>query len=145
MDDPLTVTEIAPPFPSSFVHLQLVNATSEVDVPSIERDPPESIPLTALPSVLLDRSLNVHDVSVTLGDPLSVIADVPMDTPLPLVADPKFTLVRVSALPLTENTGVVREEESVNVMDWTVSDADDTTNTPVAPVIDPTDFVTDPV
>ena len=61
------------------------------------------------------------------------------------MADPKFTLVRVSALPLTENTGVVREAESVNVMDWTVSDAVDTTNTPSDPVIGATDLVTDPL
>ena len=115
MDDPLTVTEIAPPFPSSFVHLQLVNATSEVDVPSIERDPPESIPFTALPSVLLDRSVNVHDVSVTLGDPLNVITDVSINTALPLVSDPKFALVSLSVPSLTANTGELREEGSWNV------------------------------
>ena len=76
MDVSLSVSEIAPPFPLDFVVLQLVNVASDVDVPLIEREPPESDPLTALPSVLLDRSLNVQDVSVTMGDPLNVIADV---------------------------------------------------------------------
>ena len=143
----MSVSEIAPPFPLECVDdMQLVNVAEEPDVPSIQSIPPlSSVPLNTLLPSLLDMSLNVHDVSVTMGDPLNVIVDVSINTPLPLVADPKFTLVRMSALPLTENTGVVREAESVNVMDWTVSDADDTTNTPSDPAIDATDFVTDPL
>ena len=96
MDDPLTVTEIAPPFPFSFVHLQSLNVASEVDVPLIEREPPESDPLNALPSELLVRSLNEQLVSVTLGDPLNESAVVSIATSVPLVSDPKFTLVSVS-------------------------------------------------
>ena len=105
MDVSLSVSEIAPPFPLDFVVLQLVNVASEADVPLIEREPPESDPLTALPSVLLDRSLNVQVVSVTLGAPLKEITDDPIDAKVPLRLDPKFTVVSVSVPPLTEKTG----------------------------------------
>ena len=105
MDDPLTVTEIAPPFPFSFVHLQSLNVASEVDVPLIEREPPESDPLNALPSELLVRSLNEQLVSVTLGDSLNESIDAPIDTAVPLVADPNVTVVSVSVPALRENTG----------------------------------------
>ena len=102
MADPLTVSEIAPPFPLDFVDLQLLIGV----VPEMESVPPlESDPLTALLPALLDRSLNVQVVSVTLGDPLNTSADALIDTAVPLVLDPNVTLVSESVPPLTEKTG----------------------------------------
>ena len=112
MADPLNVSEIAPPFPLDFVDLQLLI----VAVPEMESVPPlESDPLTALLPALLDRSLNVQVVSVTLGALLRLIADALINTSLPLVSDPKVTLVNVSVPALTEKTGELREEESVKM------------------------------
>ena len=103
MADPLSVSEIAPPFPLDLVEWQLLIVVYEEDVPLRERVPLlESDPLTALLPALLDRSLNVQLVSVTVGDPLTVMADAPIDTALPLVADPNVTLVSVSVPALTE-------------------------------------------
>ena len=117
MADPLTLSEIAPPFPLDSVDLQLVNVAEEEEVPLIEMEPPESDAANALHPALLERSLNEHVVSVTLGDPLTSMADVSINTPLPLLSDPKLTLISVSVPPLTENTGLLREEERVNVID----------------------------
>ena len=105
-DDPSSVSEIAPPFPLKRVDLQLVNLAYEEELPAIESVPPlSSVPLTPLLPPLLERSVNAQVVSVTLGDPLKVMTDVPIDAALPLVSDAKFTLSSVSVPPLTENTG----------------------------------------
>ena len=115
MADPLSVSEIAPPFPLDLVDLQLLNDEEEEEVPLIEMEPPESDPLTALLPALLYRSLNVQVVTVTLGDPLNASADALIDTAVPLVLDPNVTLVSVSVPPLSEKTGLLREDVSVKV------------------------------